>query len=42
MHQLLDPPEAIRRLLSEAQHQLRDVLRALVRELGEPTVEQCD
>ena len=36
MRQLLDPPAAIRRLSSEQQHQLRDLLRGVVRELGEP------
>lgn len=35
MRQLLGPPAAIRRLSSETQQQLRDVLRALVHELGE-------
>ena len=34
MHQLLDPPTAIRCLSAEAQEQLRDVLRAVVHELN--------
>ena len=33
MHQLLEPPTAIRRLSAQAQEQLRDVLRAVVQEL---------
>jgi DNA-binding MarR family transcriptional regulator len=42
MRQLLAPPEAIRRLSRDAQNQLRDVLHALVSELGEPVVELGD
>jgi MarR family transcriptional regulator, organic hydroperoxide resistance regulator len=42
MRQLLEPPVAIRRLSSEAQHELREVLLALVHEFGEPAVEHCD
>jgi len=33
MHQLLEPPKAVRRLSKQAQEQLRDVLRAVVQEL---------
>jgi len=33
MHQLLEPPTAIRGLSKQAQEQLRDVLRAVVQEL---------
>ena len=36
MHQLLEPPAAIRRLSTQAQEQLRDVLRAIVQELDPP------
>ena len=35
LHDLLDPPQAIRRLSIEQQCQLRDVLRDVVRELGD-------
>jgi DNA-binding MarR family transcriptional regulator len=42
LQQLLEPPEAIRRLALGAQLQMRDVLLALMREFGEPTVEHCD
>jgi DNA-binding MarR family transcriptional regulator len=42
LQRLLEPPEVIQRLSNEAQHQLRDVLLALVGELGEPTIEPCD
>jgi DNA-binding MarR family transcriptional regulator len=42
LQQLLEPPEAIRRLSLEAQLQMREVLLALMREFGEPAVEHCD
>src|SRR5215813_5159327 len=42
MRQLLAPPEAIRRLSSDAQLELRNILSALVHELSEPTVEPYD
>jgi DNA-binding MarR family transcriptional regulator len=42
MRQLLEPPAAIRRLPSEVQLQLRDVLRELLDELGEGAAAGCD
>jgi len=41
LRRLLDPPAAIRRLSKGEQEQLRDLLRAVLHELGEPAVAQC-
>jgi MarR family transcriptional regulator, organic hydroperoxide resistance regulator len=42
LRRLLDPPAAIRRLSKGEQEQLRDLLRGLLHELGEPDAAQCD
>jgi DNA-binding MarR family transcriptional regulator len=39
---LLMPPETIRRLPMKSQSEVRDIMRALVAELGQHTTEHCD